>query len=140
MKIAVVTDSMSAYGGAERVIEQILKLYPEADLFALLDVVPPAQRGFLGNRQIRVSFLQSLPMVSRYYRQLLPWWPIAIEQFDVTGYDLVISSHHSVANGVITRPSQVHVSYVHTPMRYAWDLQHQYLAQSRFLDAGPLRA
>lgn len=138
MKIAVVADSMSAYGGAERVIEQILALYPEADFFTLLDVLPPDQRAFLGRRKVRTSFLQSLPMVSSYYRKLLTWWPLAIEQLDVTGYDLVISSHHCVANGVLTRPGQIHVSYVHTPMRYAWDLQHEYLSQSWLLDTGPL--
>ena len=67
----------------------------------------------------------------------LPLWPVAIEQLDVTGYDLVISSHHCVSYGVLTRPGQLHIAYVHSPMRYAWDLQHQYLQQSH-LDAGPL--
>ena len=127
MRVALVCDSMSAYGGAERVIEQLLKLYPNADLFTVLDVVPPGQRGFLQGRTIRSSALQHLPFIEHYYRALLHFWPLAVEQLDVTDYDLVISSHHSVAYGVLTRPGQVHVAYVHSPMRYAWDLQHDYL-------------
>jgi glycosyltransferase involved in cell wall biosynthesis len=137
MKIALVCDSMSAYGGAERVIEQILGLYPTADVFTVLDVVPEGQRGFLGGREIRSSFLQKLPRVSRYYRKLLHVWPLAVEQLDVMDYDLVVSTHHSVAYGVLTRPGQVHVSYVFSPARYAWDLQHEYLREAG-LDRGPM--
>ncbi len=135
MRIAIVCDSMSAYGGAERVIEQLLKIYPSADVYTVLDVLPHDQRGFLDGRTVRSSFLQKLPKVERYYRKLLHYWPLAVEQLDVTSYDLVISSHHSVAYGVLTRPGQLHVSYVHSPMRYAWDLQHEYLREAR-LDRG----
>lgn len=137
MKVALVCDSMSAYGGAERVNEQILKVFPDADIFTILDAVPPHERGFLDGHTITSSFLQNLPYVHRYYRKLLHLWSLAVEQLDVTSYDLVISSHHSVANGVITRPFQCHVSYVHSPMRYAWDLQHEYLRESG-LTTGPL--
>jgi glycosyltransferase involved in cell wall biosynthesis len=135
MKIALVCDSMSAYGGAERVIEQILELYPSADVFTVLDVVPDGQRQFLGGRQIRSSSLQKLPHVAKYYRKLLHFWPLAVEQLDVLSYDLVISTHHSVAYGVLTKPGQVHVSYVFSPARYAWDLQHEYLREAG-LDRG----
>lgn len=137
MKIALVCDTMSAYGGAERVIEQILALYPSADVFTVLDAVPEGQRRFLGEREIRSSFLQKLPRVSKYYRKLLHVWPLAVEQLDVMSYDLVISTHHSVAYGVLTRPGQVHVSYVFSPARYAWDLQHEYLREAG-LDRGPM--
>ncbi|MDO9713370.1 glycosyltransferase [Paracraurococcus lichenis] len=137
MKVALVTDSMSAFGGAERVIEQILRIFPQADIFAVLDLVPKLERGFLGAHTITTSFLQKLPAVKFYYRKLLHFWPIAVEQIDVTGYDLVLSSHHSVAYGVLTNPDQIHVSYVHTPMRYAWDLQHEYL-RSAHLEHGLL--
>ena len=136
MKIALVSDSFSAYGGAERVVEQMLAIYPEADVFTTVDVVPAGQRGFLGGRKVRTSFLQRLPRIERIYRHLLPLWPLAVEQFDVTGYDLVLTSHHAVAYGVLTRPDQPHVSYVHSPMRYAWDLQHEYLREAK-LDRGP---
>lgn len=137
MKIALVCDTMSAYGGAERVIEQILNLYPSADVFSVLDAVPEGQRQFLGGREIRSTFLQKLPRVSKYYRKLLHVWPLAVEQLDVMSYDLVISTHHSVAYGVLTRPGQVHASYVFSPARYAWDLQHEYLREAG-LDRGPL--
>lgn len=134
-KVALVCDTMSAYGGAERVIEQILALYPSADIFTVLDAVPQGQRGFLGGRDIHSSFLQKLPRVHKYYRKLLHVWPLAVEQLDVMAYDLVISTHHSVAYGVLTRPGQVHVSYVFSPARYAWDLQHEYLREAG-LDRG----
>ena len=137
LKVALVCDTMSAYGGAERVIEQILRLYPEADVFSVLDAVPKGQRQFLGDREIRSTFLQKLPGVAKYYRKLLHLWPLAVEQLDVMAYDLVISTHHSVAYGVLTRPGQVHVSYVFSPARYAWDLQHEYLRETG-LDRGPL--
>jgi glycosyltransferase involved in cell wall biosynthesis len=130
MKIAIVCDTMSAYGGAERVIEQILKLYPSADVFSVLDVVPEGQRRFLGDRAIHSTFLQKIPRVARYYRKLLPLWPLAVEQIDVMAYDLIISTHHSVAYGILTRPGQVHASYVFSPARYAWDLQHEYLREA----------
>lgn len=137
MKIALVCDPISAYGGAERVIEQILNVFPRTDVFSVLDVIPPDQRDFLKGRSVTSSFLQSFPHVHRYYRQLFHFWPYAVEQLDTTAYDLIISSHHSVAYGVLTRPGQLHVSYVHSPMRYAWDLQHEYLRRAK-LGAGPL--
>lgn len=135
MRVALVLDPMSAYGGAERVVKQLLALYPTADLFCVMEALPPDQRAFLGGRPVQCSFLQHLPYSRKYFRKLLPLWPLGVEQFDLSGYDLVISSHHSVAYGVIPRPGQVHVSYVHSPMRYAWDLQHQYLSDAR-LDCG----
>lgn len=133
--VAIVSDSMSAYGGAERVIEQILEVFPQADVFTVMDALPPGDRAFLGNRTVSTSFLNRMPGGRRFYRHLFSLWPLAVEQFDVTKYDLVISSHHSVAYGVLTHPDQVHVAYVHSPMRYAWDLQHEYLREAG-LDRG----
>lgn len=121
---------MSAYGGAERVVEQMLEVYPQADVFTVMDAIPPGDRDFLGSRTLQTSFLNKMPGGRRFYRSLLALWPLAVEQFDVTRYDLVISSHHSVAYGVLTHPDQVHVAYVHSPMRYAWDLQHEYLREA----------
>lgn len=137
LRVALVCDTMSAYGGAERVIEQILKLYPEADVFCVVNVVPPEQQGFLADRPVTSTFLQKIPKIAKYYRKLLHLWPLAVEQLDVMAYDLVISTHHSVAYGVLTRPGQVHVSYVFSPARYAWDLQHEYLREAG-LDRGIL--
>jgi glycosyltransferase involved in cell wall biosynthesis len=134
-RIAMVHEWLVHYAGSERVLEQLLHSFPEADLFALVDFLPESQRGFVRGRKIRTSFLQHAPLVRSHYRKYLPLMPLAVEQFDVSGYELVISSNHAVAKGIITGPDQVHVSYVHSPMRYAWDLQHQYLRQSG-LDRG----
>ena len=131
MKIAIVHDWLVTYAGAERVLEQILLLYPAADLYAVCDFVPDAQRAFLQGRTSRTTFIQRLPFARRKYRGYLPLMPLAIEQLDLSGYDLVISSSHAVAKGMLTGPDQVHVSYVHSPLRYAWELQHQYLREAR---------
>lgn len=135
MKIAIVCDWLVTYAGAERVLEQMIQCFPEADLFTLIDFLPPKDRGFLQHTAITTSFLQRFPFAKKLYRYYLPWMPLAIEQLDVSSYDLVISSSHAVAKGVLTHPHQLHISYVHTPMRYAWDLQHQYL-QSTGLNRG----
>jgi glycosyltransferase involved in cell wall biosynthesis len=134
-RVAVIHDWLTTYAGAERVLEQILQAYPQSDLFAICDFLPEAERGFLGGRSPKTTFIQSLPGARTRYRSYLPLMPLAIEQLDLSGYDLVISSSHAVAKGVLTGPAQLHVSYVHTPIRYAWDLQHQYLHESG-LDRG----
>jgi glycosyltransferase involved in cell wall biosynthesis len=126
-KIAVVHEWFSGYFGSERVVEQILQIYPQADVFCVADFLPPGGRGFLNNRPITTSFIQRLPLARRHFRNYLALMPLAIEQFNLSSYDLVISSSHAVAKGVLTHPGQFHISYVHTPMRYAWDLQEQYL-------------
>lgn len=135
MKVALVHDWLVTYGGAEKVLEEIVRLFPDADLFSVVEFVPEEQRSFLGGRKVRTSFIQGLPGARRHYRRYLPLMPLAIEQFDLSDYDLVISSSYAVAKGVITGPDQLHISYVHSPMRYAWDLQHQYLRETK-LDRG----
>jgi len=135
MKTAIVHDWLVTYAGAERVLEQMLAVYPEADLYSLIDFVPEAERGFLGGRKVRTSFLQRLPGMRRRYRNSLPLMPLAIEQFDLSGYDLVLSSSYAVAKGVLTGPDQLHLCMCYSPMRYAWDLQHQYLRETG-LDRG----
>lgn len=135
LRVAVVHDWLVANGGAERTLAAILDCYPQAELFTLVDFLPAQERGFLGDRRIHTSFLQRLPFARRSYRRYLPLMPIAIESFDLSGFDLVISSSFCVAKGVLTGPDQLHVSYVHSPMRYAWDLQHQYLREHR-LESG----
>ncbi len=134
-RVAVVHDWLDRYAGSERVLERILQLYPDADLFAVVDFVPDDQRAFLSGKRATTTFVQRLPFARTRFRSYLPWMPLAIEQLDLSAYDLVLSSSHAVAKGVITGPNQVHVSYVHSPMRYAWDLQHQYLRESG-LDRG----
>jgi glycosyltransferase involved in cell wall biosynthesis len=130
MKIAIVHEWLVNYAGSERVLEQMLFCLPSADLFALIDFVPEKDRHFLQRRKVRTSFLQRMPFVRRRFRSFLPLMPLAVEQFDLSGYDVVISSSHAVAKGVITGPNQIHLCMCYSPIRYAWDLQHQYLAES----------
>jgi glycosyltransferase involved in cell wall biosynthesis len=135
MKVAIVHDWLVTYAGAERVLEQMLQVYPDADLFSLMDFLPPAERGFLNGRPVKTSFVQHLPFARSRYRQYLPLFPFAIEQFDLSAYDLVLSSSYAVAKGVLTGPDQIHLCLCYSPMRYAWDLQHQYLRETG-LDRG----
>jgi glycosyltransferase involved in cell wall biosynthesis len=130
MKVAIVHDWLTLKGGAETCLEEFLRLFPQADLFCVVDFMPPEDRGFLGGRQPATTFIQRLPGAAKRYRSYLPLMPVAIEQLDVTGYDLVISSSYAVAKGVVTGPDQVHVAYTYSPIRYAWDLQEQYLAEA----------
>lgn len=132
MKIAVVHDWLYVLGGAERVLREILRCYPGADVFTLFDLLSPEERAWIGYEQAQTSFLQRMPFLASRHRSYLPLMPFAIEQFDLSGYDLVISSSYAVAKGVITGPDQVHIAYVHSPMRYAWDLQHNYLRESGY--------
>lgn len=132
-RVAIVHDWLVTYAGAERVLEQIITCFPDADIFSVVDFLE--DRSFLHGKRAATSFIQNLPFAKKRYRAYLPLMPLAIEQLDLSGYDLVISSSHAVAKGVLTGPDQVHVSYVHSPIRYAWDLQHQYLQQSN-LTAG----
>lgn len=137
VRIAIVHDWLVTYAGAEKVLEQIIACFPQADLFSLVDFLD--DRSFLRGKPVTTSFIQKLPRARDKYRAYLPLMPLAIEQLDVSAYDVVISSSHAVAKGILTGPDQVHISYVHSPIRYAWDLQHQYLQQSK-LTNGPKSA
>lgn len=130
MKIAIVHDWLVTYAGAERVLEQMLCCYPSADIYCVVDFLAANKRDFIQNKAVRTSFIQKLPKAQSKYRNYLPLMPLAIEQFDLSGYDLVISSSHAVAKGVLTGPDQLHLCMCYSPMRYAWDLQHQYLIES----------
>lgn len=130
LKITIVHEWFVTYAGSERVVEQILNLFPHADLFAVVDFLNDSQRGFIQNKPVKTTFIQKLPFAKAKFRQYLPLMPLAIEQLDLSAYDLIISSSHAVAKGVLTSPHQLHISYVHSPIRYAWDLQHQYLKES----------
>lgn len=134
MKVAIVHDWLVAPGGAEKVLEQIFECFPDADLFSLVDFLedrrPP------GGKPVTTSFIQRLPFARRRYRAYLPLMPLAVGQFDLSGYDLIITSSYALAKGILVGPDQTHVSYVHSPMRFAWDLQHQYLREAN-LTHGP---
>lgn len=128
--VAVVHDWLTVYAGAERVLEQMLLAFPHAELYSLVDFLPDDARGFIQHKSVHTSFIQRLPRARTHYRQYLPLMPLAVEQFDLSGYDLVISSSHAVAKGVLTGPDQLHVCMCYSPIRYAWDLQHQYLKEA----------
>ncbi|MBQ1913719.1 MAG: glycosyltransferase family 4 protein, partial [Selenomonadaceae bacterium] len=130
MRVAIVCDWLVTFAGAEKVLEQIVKLYPAADLFAVVDFLSDGDRERIGGKFARTSFIQNLPGAKKRCRTYLPIMPLAVEQLDLSGYDLVISSSHAVAKGVLVGPDQLHISYVHSPIRYAWDMQHQYLRES----------
>jgi glycosyltransferase involved in cell wall biosynthesis len=128
-------------GGSEQVVQQLDRLLTDQgsrpDLYALVDGESRRPGSWLEGRTIRTSFVQRLPWGVSHVQQYLPLLPLAIEQLDLAGHPLVVSSSHLVAKGVITGPDQLHVSYVHTPVRYAWDQMHPYLASSA-LARGPL--
>lgn len=132
-KIAIVHDFLYCYAGAERVLEQMLRVFPDADLFSLFDFLDESERGFIQNKPIHSSFIQRLPWARKNHRMYLPLMPLAIEQLDVSSYDLVISSSYVAAKGVLTTAGQLHICYCHTPARFAWDLHHQYLKESGML-------
>jgi glycosyltransferase involved in cell wall biosynthesis len=132
MRVAVVHEWLSTYAGSERALEQILAVLPDADLFAVVDFLPPGERAFLGGRTPRTTFIQRLPFARRAFRGYLPFMPLAIEQLDLSGYDLVVSSSHAVAKGVLAGPDALHVCYCYSPLRYAWELQHEYLRETGF--------
>ena len=135
MKTAIVHDWLVTYAGAERVLEQMLMCFPDADLFSLVDFLPKGERSFIMNKSVTTSFIQKVPKAKTKYRSLLPLMPMAIEQLDLSHYELVISSSHAVAKGVLVGPDQLHLCMCYSPIRYAWDLQFQYLLESR-LESG----
>lgn len=129
MRIALVHDWLLGYRGGERVLAELCRLFPQADLFTLF-----YRRGSTGpiieQRRIRKSWLGYLPMVERYYRWLLPLFPLAVRTLRVGGYDLVISSSHAVAKAAAISPKAVHICYCHTPMRYVWHLRREYFPET----------
>lgn len=130
LRVAVVHDWLTGMRGGEKVLEALLSLHPDADLFTLLHKKGSVSSTIAG-RTIRTSFIDSLPFKNRFYRHYLPLFPAAIETFDLHGYDLVISSSHCVAKGVIVPPGTPHICFVHSPMRYVWDMTSDYFPFTR---------
>jgi len=136
-RVAVVHEWLLDYAGSERVLREILEVVPDADLFVLIDRPDQELQAAIPRRARGTSFLQRLPRPKEWLRYYLPLMPLAVGQLDVSSYDIVISSSHAVAKGVKTRDDQLHVSYVHTPMRYAWDMREEYL-RAAGVERGPL--
>lgn len=131
-RVAIVHDWLVVNGGAEKVLAALLKAFPQAEIVTLVNFLPASEASWISPHRVHTSYLQRMPFARRYYRHYLPLMPYAIEQFDLRSYDLVISSSHAVAKGVITHPGQQHICYCHTPMRYAWDMKEHYLQNARF--------
>lgn len=129
-RVAFVTESLFSMGGANRVLEKFLDIYPNADIYALFGDKKNISVK-INKSNIRFSFLYKFPFIQKIYRYTYPLWPFAIEQFDFSGYDLVISFSSSVAHGVITPVYCKHICYLHTPMRYAWDMKEIYTNRVR---------
>jgi glycosyltransferase involved in cell wall biosynthesis len=134
VRVALVHDWLTGLRGGERVLEQLCQLYPGADVFTLVHV-PGSCGPIIERHHITTSFLQRMPLAQRRYRHYLPLFPLAIERLDLRGYDLVVSTSHAVAKGCRPPPGALHVSYVHTPMRYVWDQFDAYFGPGR---AGPV--
>ena len=131
-RVAIVHYWLVAMRGGERVVERLLDIYPDADLFTHV-YDPTKMSATIRKTRVTTSFIQKLPFAQRLYQYYLPLMPMALEQLDLTGYDLVISSESGPAKGVITSPHAMHVCYCHSPMRYLWDHYHLYRK-----DANPL--
>lgn len=132
MKIAIVHDWLVTDAGAEKVLKAILDMYPDADIFSLVDFLNPKDRDeVLNGKFAKTSFIQRLPFSKKLFRNYLPLFPKAIEGFDLSSYDLIISSSWAVAKGVKTTKKQIHICYCHTPIRYAWDLYDEYTSSLR---------
>jgi glycosyltransferase involved in cell wall biosynthesis len=136
-RIAVVHEWLLDYAGSERVLREMLDMLPQADLFTLIDRPDDELRAAIPRRAKGTTFLQYFPRPRQWLRYYVPLMPRAIESLDVSAYDIVISSSHAVAKGFLTAPRQLHISYVHTPMRYAWDMEQDYL-RAAGLERGPL--
>ena len=131
MKTAIVHDWFAGYAGSERVVESLTNIWKDADVFVLFNFLNEEEQKIVVKNKIpNTSFLQNWRYVRKNHRKFLPIFPYAIEQFDLSEYDLIISSSHAVAKGVLTNSNQLHINYCHTPIRYAWDLTHQYLRES----------
>ncbi len=128
MRVALVHDYLNQYGGGERVLDAFCQIFPKAPIYTLF--YDKERTGYaFKNRQVKTSFLQKIPLLKSHHRPFLMLMPLAIEQFDLSQYDLVLSDSASYAKGVITSPNTLHICYCHTPIRYAWDDSHKYIEE-----------
>jgi len=130
LKIAIVCDWLTNFAGAERVILKLHEMFPNASIYT--SVYNAEKMPEFKDAVIHTSFIQNLPKAKEKHQWYLPFYPYAFEQFDLSAYDIVISSCHSASKGIITKPQTMHISYCHSPMRYAWDNSHEYLRTYKF--------
>jgi glycosyltransferase involved in cell wall biosynthesis len=134
-RVALVHDWLTGLRGGEKVLEVLAEIFPRAVIHTLLHI-PGSQPEAIENLEIRTAFIQRLPFVRKKYRSYLPLFPLAVELFDLQEFDLVVSSSHCVAKGAIPRPDALHVSYVHSPVRYAWNQYAAYFSSARLSPFG----
>ena len=132
LKVAIVHDWLVNYGGAERVVETFLEIFPQADIYTLVYDEKKMEKSF-PKEKVHTTFIQKIPKATKLYTKLLPLMPLAFEELNLTKYDLVVSSSSCCAKGIITSPNTLHLSYIHSPMRYIWDLYYEYKEKSNFL-------
>lgn len=132
MKVAIIHDWLTGMRGGEKCLEVFCELFPDATIFTLLHDKGKLSKTIEG-MSIKTSFIQKLPFAKKKYRNYLPLFPVAIEQFELKNYDLILSSSHCVAKGVISSPESCHICYCYTPMRYVWDLYHDYIREKTWL-------
>ncbi len=137
LKVALVHDWLTGMRGGEKVLEALCQLYPEAPIYTLLHN-PGSVSPLIESHPIHTSFIDRLPLKKSRYRHYLPLFPTAVEQFNFKGYDLVLSSSHCVAKGILTPPDTLHISYLHTPMRYVWDMYPEYFGTDQLGPVGRL--
>ncbi|HBX8197014.1 TPA: glycosyltransferase family 4 protein [Klebsiella pneumoniae] len=130
--VGIVADWFVTYAGSEKVVSDFIKIFPDSKLYSIVDFLSNENKKYFMDKKIETTFVQHLPKAKKQYQKYLPLMPFAVEQLDVTKHEVVLSSSHAVSKGVITGPDQLHISYIHSPIRYAWDLQHQYLRESGF--------
>jgi glycosyltransferase involved in cell wall biosynthesis len=130
VKVALVHDWLTGQRGGEKVLEILAEIFPRAPIFTLFHF-KGSQAEIIEKRDIRTSFLQKFPFLEKKYRFYLPFFPLAAELFDLSDYELVISSSHCVAKGVIPHPEALHISYIHSPVRYAWNQYFAYFSPER---------
>ncbi|WP_447893773.1 glycosyltransferase family 4 protein [Vreelandella sp. GE22] len=130
MRVAIIHDWLTTWAGAEKALAELLNCFPQAEVFTTVNFLEKRDIPALNDKVIHTSFIQRLPFARKRYRHYLPLMPLAVEQFDLKGFDLILSSSHAVAKGVLSDPNAVHICYCYSPMRYAWDMQHQYLRES----------
>lgn len=130
MKICFVHEYLIDFGGAEQVLKAFLEIWPDSPVFTLIYDQNGNCRDIIQSTKVVGSFLNKMPFSKKKHRAYLPLMPLAIEQFDLSGYDVIISASHAISKGVITGPDQLHIGYIYTPIRYAWDMQHEYLQKA----------
>lgn len=130
LSIGIVADWFVTYAGSEKIVAEFIELFPNSELYSVVDFLSKENKLHFKNKKITTTFIQNFPFAKKKYQSYLPLMPLAIEQLDVSKHDIILSSSHAVAKGILTGPDQLHISYVHSPIRYAWDLQHQYLREA----------